>query len=594
VNVRRKKIAAEATLTDLVALDILQGVQDWFAETSGISVVVRDMKGDRITAPNYQNPFCEMVMESPPGEKACRTSCARAIKSAARRHALAKTTTRAQLLQFVAPIFVEDVCLGGMVMGGRPEHPLTRRQVNVLARACDIPREEIDAALAQTPDWSENELVRSKVLVESAANTVGWLCIQGAKLRGKMQEIESLFETSRILAATLDLRKVLKLVARSAVEVLGAKGCSIRLLGPRRQRLEIKSYYNLSRRYLNKGVVTLEKCPIDQAALTGEIVQMPDMVNDARVLYPKEAEREGIRSGLSVGLISKRQPVGTLHVYRAEHGRFDESEVQLLMALANHAAVAIDNAQLYQQAAQGKKMQRELRVAGEIQAQLLPERAPEIAGADIAILSEPCHEVGGDFLDFVKLDNRQTAFIIADVAGKGVPAALLMASARATARAYLERTSQPRTAVGRLNVALCHDARPGHFVSLFCGVLDSRQRSFAYTNAGHNPPLLVRKGKVIHLDAGGLVLGVDDEEKYEQDSIKLRKGDLLVFYTDGVTEALDAAGEIFGEERLVKLLTRGRHDSAHAVARKISNAIKRHAKGEEQSDDITMIVMRVI
>ena len=593
-HTQRKKIVRETPLTSLVSVGVLQRVQDWFADTSGISVVVRDLSGRPVTKPSYQNPFCKRIMETEFGEAACCTSYLKTLKRVERTRRVVKYSSRARMLQFSAPIIVEGECVGCIVMGGRPERPLSARQIAALARATGVPKEEISSALGRVAEWTEEEIARSVTFLESVANTMGWLCVQGAVLRGKLRELESLFEVSRLLASTLDLRKVLKLVARSAVEVVAAKGCSVRLLGPRSKRLEIKSYYNLSRRYLDKGAVVLEDSLIDKTALKGEVVQIPDMLNDPRVLYPREAEREGIRSGVSLGLISKRRPVGTLHVYRAEQDSFNEGEIQVLTTLANQAAVAIENAQLYQQTLEKRRIERELRVAGEIQSQLLPERPPEIAGFDIASINIPCRAVGGDFYDFVPLRGGKTAVIIADVAGKGVPGALLMASARSAGRAYLERTSRPHEAVSRLNLFVCHDTRTGQFVSLFCGVLDHKKRTFAYTNAGHNPPLLLRKGETISLEKGGLVLGADEGEQYEEETVTLHKGDLLAFYTDGVTEALNEKGQFFGADRMLKALRRKPHTSASAIVNRTCSAVKRFTRGAEQSDDITMIVVRVV
>ena len=196
----------------------------------------------------------------------------------------------------------------------------------------------------------------------------------------------------------------------------------------------------------------------------------------------------------------------------------------MLRSLANQAAVAIENAQLYQQSIEKRKLDRELRWAGRIQEQLLPERPPTVTGFDIAAQSIPCSEVGGDFYDFIRVKGDRVAFVIADVAGKGVPAALLMATARAALRAHLESTTEPRQLMRRLNRNLCHDSRSGQFVSLFCGVLDPARRIVSYTNAGHNPPLVIRGGRAEPLEKGGMVLGADLGEEYEQADVPLRRG----------------------------------------------------------------------
>ena len=591
---QREQVARQTALRDLVALKTLQRVQDWFAETIGISVVIRDLHGIRVTEPNYQNRFTELIMESDAGERACIEAYLRAVKEAVRKRELARYTTRASLLQFMAPIFVEDVAVGAAVMGGPPESRPPKQKLTRLARESGVSYDNLASTLNDAIEWTPDRLAQAATMVSSVANTISWLCIQGATLRAKLRELESLFNVSQHLAFTFDLKAVLKLVARSAVEALAAKGCSVRLLSADQKELEIKSYYNLSRRYRNKGRVILDRSPIDKASLEGEIVHIQDVMNDPRILYPKEAEKEGIRSGISVGLISKRRPVGTLHVYRGEPGGFNESETQLLASLANLAAVAIDNAQLYEQAEEKRRMERDLRIAGEIQTKLLPAKPPEIEHVDLATVSIPCQEVGGDFFDFVPLRGGKVACIIADVAGKGVPGALLMASARATVRAYLERTSHPREAVGRLNVALCHDTQAGHFVSLFCAVVDPKKRTFTYTNAGHNPPLLLRKRKVVPLEEGGLVLAAEEEERYEERQIELRKDDLILLYTDGVSEALNAEEEVFGMERLVDLLSTHRKRPAEEIIRELRTALKRHTRGVEQSDDITMIAMRIV
>jgi phosphoserine phosphatase RsbU/P len=589
----QQKIAKETALTDLVASEVLQRVQDWFAQSERISVTVRDPSGERVTHPNYQTNFGRMVMESEAGEAACVEAYKKAFARAAKTRKLVRYVARCHLLQFAAPIFVEDVCVGCLVMGGRPEKPLSERTLTRLAKTTGIMKEALVLSANEAALWQEDELYHAQAFVQSVARTTEWLCIQGARLRGKIRELESIFEISRMLASTLDLRKVLKLVAKSAVDILAAKGCSIRLLGPQKRQLDIKSYYNLSRRYMNKGIVKIEDCPIDRAALDGKIVQMPDLANDPRVLYRKEAKREGIGSGVSVGLVSKSRPVGTLHIYRTERGELGEDQLQLLAALANHAAVAIANAQMHQETQAKRRMERELRLAGDIQSQLLPAKAPNLPGLDIATASIPCSEVGGDFYDFVPLHDGKFAFIIADVAGKGVPAALLMATARAGIRAYLERTTCPREAVSRINLALCHDTQAGQFCSLFCGIYDPDTRMLRYTNAGHNPPILIRNGKIEEMEEGGLVLAADEDEIYEEGQVGLETGDIVVFYTDGVTEALSGDRELFGVEQFEKLLKRNARHSAETIVNRTQAAVKRHAKGIGQSDDITMVVVRV-
>jgi serine phosphatase RsbU (regulator of sigma subunit)/ligand-binding sensor protein len=592
-DIQLTKLIRETRLGDLVDVDVLQRVQDGFAETTGISVVVRDLQGQRVTRPSCQNAFCKLVNTTDAGEKCCRESNKRAVLRAAKEHRVVKYVCHAGLTQYAAPIEVNGICVGTIVMGDRPEGSLDPKRMGALAKKAGIPSKDLQKALGDVARWSEGEMSRAISLLLSIANSVAGLCYQGAELREKLREISALYEVSRTLAGTLELSKLLKLVARSATQIAGAKGCSIRLLDSGGKTLVIKSFYNLSQRYLDKGPVLVARSSIDQKSLAGEVVQIHDMLHDPRVLYPKEAEKEGIRSGVSLGLISKEKPIGTLHLYSAEPRRFDKYEVQLLRSLANQAAVAIENAQLFEQYRQKRRLDRELQLAGRIQERLLPEKPPIIKGYDIASYSRPCREVGGDFFDFISLREKGTVFVIADVAGKGVPGALLMASARAALRAHLESTQEPRELMRRLNRNICNDTQTGQFVTLFCGVLDAKRNAFTYANAGHNPPLLVRKGRVEPLEIGGMVLGADDSETYDHAEVLLKRGDLLYFYTDGVTEAMDRANEMFGMKRLEQVLKEPHDGGADALVGRIAKAVREFTKRSAQSDDITMIALRV-
>lgn len=593
-RIQLKRLLREACLTELVDVAMLQRLQDGVAKICGISAIIRDLDGRPITQPSGQNRFCRLVMSTPYGQEHCRSSNRKAVKKAAAEHRIVKYVCHAGLSQFAAPIEVDGVCVGTIVMGDQPEGTVPVKGIAELARHTHIPENDLTDALMQLENWSEADMKRAVAFLQSITNAVAGLCYQGAELRTTLDELESLRELGKLLTGTLDLDKVLNLVAESATKLADAKGCSIRLIDPAGKELVIKSFYNLSRRYLDKGPVLLRESHIDQDALAGQVIQIQDMRNDPRVLYPKDAEREGIRSGIVLGLVSKAKPVGTLHLYTAERRTFEEHEVQFLRSLANQAAVAIENAQLYEQSIAKQELDQELRVARSIQDQLLPAEPPRIEGFDLAALSIPCSEVGGDFYDFVRVGTEKLAIVIADVAGKGIPGALLMASARAGLRAHLESTAQPDEVTRRLNVNLCHDTRANQFVSLFCGILNYRRRHLSYTNAGHNPPLLLRQGEVKELDKGGLVLGVEEQEVYEEDYVPLRSRDMLVFFTDGVTESLNAKGDLFGVRRLSQIVQKAPADApAQDLLDRIRSGIESFAHGAPQQDDFTIIVIRV-
>lgn len=238
----------------------------------------------------------------------------------------------------------------------------------------------------------------------------------------------------------------------------------------------------------------------------------------------------------------------------------------------------------------------ELKVASDIQVSFLPRTIPQLPGFDIAAVSIPAKEVGGDFYDFIGLSTGRTGFVIADVAGKGVPAALFMVLSRTTVRSSVRMTSMVGEAVGDANRMIVADADQGMFVTLFFGVLDESARTLTYANAGHNPPLHYRAAtrEIEHLAATGMALGVDGDEIYRQEVCILSPGDLLVLYTDGVVEADNARGEQFGEARLRTII-----DEAHALtATELIERIRQHLAeftgDEPQFDDITLVVVKVI
>ncbi len=233
----------------------------------------------------------------------------------------------------------------------------------------------------------------------------------------------------------------------------------------------------------------------------------------------------------------------------------------------------------------------ELQEAREMQRKLFPTKIPQVSGYEIAGSSYPVRFVGGDYFDVAEIGPNRTAICIADVVGKGLPAALLLSSLHAALAPLMAEGVPPRDLCRRLNRILCGITPVGKFISFFYGVLDSRQNKLVYCNAGHNPPALVRGTQAHRLCAGGTVLGLFGEADYEQQEVQLRRGDALLLYTDGVSEAQSAADDEFGEERLVKVAM----ENPALDAGKLQNAIMREVAthcGGNFHDDATLIVLR--
>lgn len=238
------------------------------------------------------------------------------------------------------------------------------------------------------------------------------------------------------------------------------------------------------------------------------------------------------------------------------------------------------------------RMEGELELARRIQTRLLPSHAPRLAGLEIEGRSEPAREVGGDYYDHLVLGDDRVLLVIADVSGKGVPAALLMSAFRASLMSQDPATGPAKMAV-RLNEFLHHSVEPGKFVTAFVGILDGRTGRLAYANAGHNPPLLMRAdGSAEWLAAGGLILGIMPESQFESGEAELRPGDLLLMYTDGVTEGADATGDQFGEDRLVETVRRRRSGSVGELAESIVREVRAFEGASGPADDLTVLAAR--
>jgi HAMP domain-containing protein len=246
--------------------------------------------------------------------------------------------------------------------------------------------------------------------------------------------------------------------------------------------------------------------------------------------------------------------------------------------------------------AEKERVQKELEIAKGIQQTFLPESAPKIEGFDLAGLNTPALEVGGDFYDFIPVDLNKWGLVIADVSGKGVPAALFMALSRTLIRSNTTGSTSPLETIRRTNDIIAQDTRANMFVTLFYGVLDPVRKTLTYINAGHNPPLVQGKSpvEITMLAAKGIALGVLTDMEFEEKEISLHPGDILILYTDGVTEAINLKNEMFGHERISGIVEENYYLSAQEIIQKIEKEVFTFSEGQPQFDDITLLLLKVI
>ncbi len=424
---------------------------------------------------------------------------------------------------------------------------------------------------------------------------------------------EQVYQLSTLVAGEFSLQEVLDKLAEAAVKIVGAKACSIRLLDEETNDLKMRSTYGLSEEYRNKGPVTKDD-EVIRAAFAGQAVVVDDMRDDSRIQYKDMTLKEGLVSQLTVAMQFRNRPIGVLRLYSPRPKGFKGDAAIVARAVASQCAVAINNAKLYSEAIAGQRMAEQMRLAGLIQRRMIPEKAPVIPGLDIAATYIPCFDVGGDFYDFLPLSDGRIVITIADVIGKGVPAAIMMSWFRGAVQAYTESFREvlkdigpitsdfnsglravvrTKNAIENFNRMACIECREGEFITLFYATIDAVKKTMTYCSCGHEPTALLRDGRVEDLAKGGLVLGVDPLAKYEIETVQLEDGDCLLFYTDGLVDAMDFNGVLWGRDRMVEAATQFTDCPADHVVRNVLAYRRRFAGLARQVDDTSLIAVKV-
>jgi sigma-B regulation protein RsbU (phosphoserine phosphatase) len=415
------------------------------------------------------------------------------------------------------------------------------------------------------------------------------------KTKKQIEKDEQIYQLTTLVAGRFSLQEVLDRLAEAAVRIASVKACSIRLLDEQSGDLTMRSTYGLSEEYRNKGVVTKDDVVI-KAAFAGQAVVLDDMRVDGRVKYRQATIGEGLVSQLTVAMQFRGKAIGVLRLYSPEPKHFYEDDINLARAVASQCAVAITNAKLYAEAIEGQRVAEQMRLAGIVQRRMIPEKAPLMAGLDIAAAYIPCFDVGGDLYDFLQISQDCIVVAIADVMGKGIPAAITMSMLRGAVRAYTdtEHTEQTiRGVISKLNKMACSECRDGEFVSLFYATIDVKDMAITYCNCGHEPTVLIRNGRMIELQKGGFVLGIEAQAEYEIETLRLEEGDCLLFYTDGLIDAANFDGEFWGRESLLKTAENFTAGSAEQMVKNILLYRRRFIGLARQVDDTSIVVVKV-
>ncbi|HYO99376.1 MAG TPA: PP2C family protein-serine/threonine phosphatase [Pyrinomonadaceae bacterium] len=322
-----------------------------------------------------------------------------------------------------------------------------------------------------------------------------------------------------------------------------------------------------------------------------------------------------LKSSLMLQIKMKDQLVGILSIGRKQSAReFSPQDEQMLMSVAGQLALVIENSKLVERMVEEERLRRELVMAAEVQQRLFPSHPPLSETLELSGLCLPARGVGGDYYDFLTFDNGQTGITVADVAGKGISAALLMSIVQASLRsqamtncANVAVSGSLANLVSAMNRLLCRSTGIASYVTFFYAQFDARQSKLAYVNAGHNPPFLIRRRETgapgetaatatndyLKLATGGAVIGVFEHFGYEEETLDMQSGDLLFVYTDGVTEALNLAGEEYGEERLLLELAAATNSTADEIRDRVASRLREWCAGARQHDDLTLVVLKV-
>jgi phosphoserine phosphatase RsbU/P len=322
---------------------------------------------------------------------------------------------------------------------------------------------------------------------------------------------------------------------------------------------------------------------------TGETVISDDVVLDPRYIEG----RATTRSEMAVPMAGQTGVLGALNLESDRPGAFTAADAELVEFFAGAAALAIEKALLHRELLQRQWVEGQLKLAREVQAGLLPRLPPELPGYEMAGTNLPTWTIGGDYYDWVPLDDGRVGVVVADVSGKGIPAALIMATFRAALRAEMRRGARVGAAVEAVNRVLLDSQGGSRFVTAVCGMLEPSTGRLDYVNCGHNPPLLLHAGGGHELlDTGGPALGLGLGGGFEPGAVTLEPGDLLALYTDGVVEPADERQEEFGQERLLQLLAASRARPAGDVVLAVVEATRRFSRRESYDDDFTLVVVK--
>jgi serine phosphatase RsbU (regulator of sigma subunit) len=394
------------------------------------------------------------------------------------------------------------------------------------------------------------------------------------------------------LLASATLSETLEQIVSLVFEAVPADRCLIMMRDEAAEDLRV-AVARLRDRVGEVGEIRVSRNVLDEVVIRGKSVLTSDAQHDPR-FASGTVVLQGVRSVLAVPLGVSEKVFGIIYADSPiAEGRFTEDHLKVLTTLASVAAIRVENTRLVEERLERERLERELALASEIQQRFQPTAPPIISGYELQGISFPCYEIGGDYYDFIERDDGRLVIALGDVSGKGTAAALLMSSLHAAVHAQSGSHDSLVATISAVNRYLADNIPANRFVTLFYAELDPESGALAFLNAGHNPPLIVHSaGTVEQLASGGLPLGIKRDADYREGRTQLQPGDVLVIYSDGVTEAVSPTGEEFGPTRLYEVVSRNIEASASGIRDRIESSLTKFAQGTSAADDITLVIVK--
>lgn len=446
--------------------------------------------------------------------------------------------------------------------------------------------------------------ITSKLVSDSVAREVYSefeLNSLSTEILDRYEEINLLYDIGETLGAVFDVDTIYKIVLEKGREVIGARKAWIIMLDREGENLHLAAAEGLSEEETTRLGVSVGEGICGKVAEEGR----PLLIEEAEQLPPGLQQEKDISEiepfvsfpMMCVPLKVKERVLGAINMSeKRSQQMFTAGDLKLLSAIASQAAISIYNSQLVEELKESERVKRDMEVAERIQMSLLPGEPPCFGGVELAGRCVPAKNIGGDYYDFFAISGDELCMVIADVSGHSIGPALVMAATRSVLRSVVLQNSDPSAVLSRTSTIIYDDLTgAGLFISMFYVRYNRKTGVLTYANGGHNLPLVYRPedGECITLDAEGMLLGVLDDIDFDQGSVKLGKGDILVLYTDGITEAANSAAEQFGEERLFRIVQQNSDMTAQGLLDEVYRQVYQHSGDVAQYDDITMVVMKV-